>query len=182
MKELPQPSNSSILASGHRLSLLLHFRAAANQASMMNSREVLKVERNSVDLHSVECISLQLKRVRWVELRGLHLDWDVDGRYVVFGKQTGMASDDTVDDAVSFGSQAKDRPASVAVPYAADFAVLRAEFLGAGEDLWLPLFAAMSSKEACEVEFGPGFSFQSVGGEALTGKTVRLISRPDEIA
>ena len=86
MKELPQPSNSSILASGHRLSLFLHFRAAANQASMMNSREVLKIERNSVDLKAVEGISLQLQRVRWIELRSLHLDRDINGRYIFFGK------------------------------------------------------------------------------------------------
>ena len=148
----------------------------------MNSREVLKIERNSVDVQSVESICLQLKRVSRDELRSLHLDRDIDGGDVFFGKKTGMASDDAVDQIVAFGSQAEDCPASVAVAYCTDFVVLGAELLGAGEDLWLPSFTRVSSKEACEVEFGPGFSFESVGGEALAGKAVRLISRSDEIA
>ena len=93
-----------------------------------------------------------------------------------------MASGDAVNQIVPFGSQAEDSPASIAVANGSDFAVLGAELLGAGEDLWLPLFTRVSSKEACEVEFGPGFSFESVGGEALAGKAVRLISRSDEIA
>lgn len=83
-----------------------------------------------------------------------------------------MASNDAVDEAVSFGSQAEDSPASVAVTYSSDFAVLGAELLSAGKDLWLSLFSAMSSKEAFEVYLAPCFSFESVGGKALAGESV----------
>ena len=128
----------------------------------MDSWKVLKVERNSVDLQSVECVSLQLKCVCRIELRSLYLNRDINGGNIFFSEKTRMSSNNTVDQVVSFRSQAEDSPASVAVAHGADFAVLGAKLLGASKDLWLTLLSAVSSQKALEVNLPEGFSFESV--------------------
>ena len=128
----------------------------------MDSWKVLKVERNSVDLQSIECKSLQLKGVRRIEFWSLYLNGDINGGDIFLGEKTRMSSHDAVDQVVPFRCQAEDSPASVAVAYGADFAVLVAKLLGAGEDLWLTLLSAVPCQEALEVNLTEGFSFEGV--------------------
>ena len=128
----------------------------------MDSWKVLKVERNSIDLQSVERISLQLKCVCRIELRSLYLNRAINGGDVFLGEKTRMSSHDAVDQVVSLSSQAEDSPASVAVTYGADSAVLGVKLLGASKDLWLTLLSAVFSQKALEVNLTEGFSFESV--------------------
>lgn len=177
LQKLSEPSHCSVFAALHGIPLPLNLRTTSNKTRVLHAGKVLIVEHHSVLLQGLPCVLFQLSRIRFIDLRGLDLNGHCSFVDVVLREQAWMSGYDAIHQTIELSrGQTEANPASIAIPYGADFAVFAAEFAGASEDLRLPDVSRVATDEAVEVNLVECCSFQSVVRKLLAVETDQMSS------